>query len=138
MAARSASTEVLDGARSRLLLRGGLLVDPAGGVSGEPLDILVAEGRVAQVGRNLDVGDARVIELAGLVVAPGFIDMHVHLREPGGEQSETIESGLRAALAGGFTAVACMATPARSTTVRPSRKASPGVPASWRWRGCGR
>ena len=63
---------------------------------------------IVAVGRNLDAAGARVYDATGLVVAPGFIDMHVHLREPGFEHSETIETGARAAAAGGFTSICCM------------------------------
>ena len=93
------------------LLRGGRVVDPANGVDGQ-FDLLIEGDRIAQVGRDLPVGLAeggQVIELPpGLVVCPGFIDMHVHLREPGQEHKETIASGTASAVAGGFTAVACM------------------------------
>jgi dihydroorotase len=91
-----------------LLLKGGRVVDPANGVDGL-LDVLIAGGRVARVGRGLRADGARVLEVpAGVVVCPGLIDMHVHLREPGQEHKETIATGAAAAVAGGFTAVACM------------------------------
>ncbi len=91
------------------LLRGGHLVDPSQGLDGVR-DLLLEDGRVAAVGRDLPVGPGvEVIDVAaGLVVCPGFVDMHVHLREPGQEHKETIASGTAAAAAGGFTAVACM------------------------------
>src|SRR5436189_222271 len=90
------------------LLKGGRLVDPANGIDGA-FDILIVDGVIAKVGRDLPVGDATVIEIpAGLVVVPGLIDMHVHLREPGQEHKETVASGTASAVAGGFTAVACM------------------------------
>ena len=91
----------------KLLLRNGRVVDPANGVDAER-DVLVESGRVARVGADLNDDGAEVIDLAGLVVCPGFIDMHVHLREPGQEWKETIATGTRAAAAGGFTGVACM------------------------------
>ena len=94
---------------SRLLLRGGRVVDPANGRDGE-FDVLIDGDRIARVGRGLDADpDVRVVEIpTGLVVCPGLIDMHVHLREPGQEHKETIATGTAAAVAGGFTAVACM------------------------------
>ncbi len=91
------------------LLKGGRLVDPAAGVDGE-LDLLIDGDRVARVGRNLPVEDGvQVVEVPrGFVIVPGLIDMHVHLREPGQEHKETVATGARSAVAGGFTAVACM------------------------------
>ncbi len=92
-----------------MLLLHGRVVDPAGGLD-ETADVLVRDGRIDSVGRGIAVGQgARVMELQGKLVVPGLIDMHVHLREPGREDEETIQSGGRAAAAGGFTAVACMA-----------------------------
>jgi dihydroorotase len=93
---------------ARLILKGGRVVDPANGRDGE-FDVLIDGGRIARVGRGLPADGATVVEIpAGLVVCPGLIDMHVHLREPGQEHKETIASGTAAAVAGGFTAVACM------------------------------
>jgi dihydroorotase len=90
------------------LLRGGRVVDPANGVDGM-LDVLIEGGRVARVGRGLPAEGASVMDLpAGMVVCPGLIDMHVHLREPGQEHKETVATGTASAVAGGFTAVACM------------------------------
>nr|MCU0257387.1 dihydroorotase [Vicinamibacterales bacterium] len=93
------------------LFRGGRVVDPANGVDGQ-FDVLIDGDRVAQVGRDLPVNLAdggQVIDVpAGLIVCPGFIDMHVHLREPGQEHKETVATGTRSAVTGGFTAVACM------------------------------
>jgi dihydroorotase len=92
----------------KLLLKGGHVVDPARGVNG-PADVLIDHGQIAAVGKGLPADGARVIDIPdGWIVAPGLIDMHVHLREPGQEQKETIATGTAAALAGGFTAVACM------------------------------
>src|SRR5204863_1442311 len=72
-------------------------------------DLLVVDGKVAESGRNIGRPDnADVIDCAGAVVAPGFVDVHCHLREPGREDVETIASGARAAAAGGFTAVCAM------------------------------
>ena len=90
------------------LLKGGRIVDPASGRDGS-FDLLIEDGRVARVGAGLPADDAIVVEIAsGLVICPGLIDMHVHLREPGQEHKETVASGTAAAVAGGFTAVACM------------------------------
>ncbi len=91
-----------------VLIRGARVVDPAAGLDGIR-DLRLAEGKVAAVGLGLvEPGDV-VFEAAGLVAAPGFCDMHVHFREPGFEYQETVASGAAAAVAGGFTAVACMA-----------------------------
>ncbi len=91
-----------------LLLKGGRMIDPAQGIDGAR-DLLVRRGVVERVGRDLPAAGAVVIEVpADLVVCPGFVDMHVHLREPGQEHKETIATGVAAAVAGGFTAVACM------------------------------
>jgi dihydroorotase len=91
-----------------LLLRGGRVIDPSQRRD-ETADVLLRDGRVVEVGPSLGApDDARVIDVAGLIVAPGLIDLHVHLREPGQEHKETIASGARAAAAGGFTAVCAM------------------------------
>ena len=90
-----------------LLLRGGRLIDPAAGRDGR-LDVLLADGVVVEVGDRLEVRDAEIFDVVGRYVFPGFIDLHTHLREPGREYAETIASGLRAAAAGGFTAVCAM------------------------------
>jgi dihydroorotase len=89
------------------LLKGGRVVDPATGLD-EILDVLIEDGKITRVGSGTIPDGAEVTELDGLVVCPGFLDMHVHLREPGQEWKETIASGTRSAAAGGFTAVACM------------------------------
>ncbi|MGH7337390.1 MAG: dihydroorotase, partial [Myxococcota bacterium] len=93
---------------TRILVRGGRILDPAGEHDAVG-DLLLVDGRVASVGGKLRVDDALVIDAAGCWVAPGFIDLHSHLREPGQEYKESIATGGRAAAAGGFTAVACMA-----------------------------
>lgn len=91
-----------------LLLRGGRVVDPSQKLDAV-LDVLLADGVVARIGRELEAPEhAEVRNVSGLVVCPGLIDVHVHLREPGGERKETIASGARAAAAGGFTAVCAM------------------------------
>ena len=94
---------------TRIMLTGGHVVDPVNDVNG-PADVLIAGGRVAAVGRDLPIEPGTtVIEVPRHgVVCPGFIDMHVHLREPGDEHKETVATGVAAAVAGGFTAVACM------------------------------
>jgi dihydroorotase len=90
------------------LLRGGRVVDPLQGLDGI-VDVLIVDGRIASLARGLPARDVEVIDVPpGLVICPGFIDMHVHLREPGQEHKETIQTGTAAAAAGGFTAVACM------------------------------
>ena len=89
------------------LLKNGRLIDPATRRD-EEIDIHVVDGKIARIARGLSVPSAQVIELKGKIVAPGFIDMHVHLREPGFEYKETILTGCTAAAAGGFTAVCCM------------------------------
>ncbi len=94
--------------KGRILLKGGRVVDPVGGVD-EVRDVLIEEGVISRVERSIAPEKGVVVRNCdGLVVAPGFIDMHVHLREPGREDKETIETGGRAAAAGGVTAVACM------------------------------
>ena len=91
-----------------LLIAGGTVLDP---VSGETTraDVLVLDGRIAEMGERLDAPDgAQTLDATGKTISPGWMDMHVHFREPGQEHKETIETGARAAAAGGFTAVACM------------------------------
>ena len=93
---------------AKLLLKGGRVVDPANGRDGA-FDVLIDDGVIARVGKELPVDGADVFEVAsGWLVVPGLIDIHVHLREPGHEYKETIASGTASAVAGGFTAVACM------------------------------
>jgi dihydroorotase len=92
----------------KLHLRGGRLIDPTSGKD-ESFDILIVDGRIEKLGKDLSADRSfDVVKLKGKIVAPGFIDMHVHLREPGFEHKETIETGCAAAAAGGFTAVCCM------------------------------
>src|ERR1700733_13701187 len=90
-----------------LVIRNGRVIDPASG-DDRIADVLIVDGRIAGVAPNLSAPRAEVFDATGLIVAPGFIDMHVHLREPGFEHAETIESGARAAAAGGFTLIAPM------------------------------
>ena len=91
----------------RFLFRGVRLVDPAGGQD-LTTDVMVEDELVADVGPGLAIGRASVIEGDGLVLAPGLVDLHTHLREPGFEHKETVETGARAAAAGGYTAVCAM------------------------------
>jgi len=93
---------------SRLLLRGGRIVDPATRRDGTA-DVLLEEGRVSRIGERLDAAGAEVVDASGKLVLPGFIDLHVHLREPGFEYKESILSGGQAAAAGGFSAICAMA-----------------------------
>jgi dihydroorotase len=91
-----------------LLIKGGRLVDPAAGRDGE-FDLLIDGGVVKKIGRDLPADGAEVFSVRrGCIVSPGLIDIHVHLREPGQEHKETIATGTASAVAGGFTAVACM------------------------------
>ncbi len=90
-----------------LLITGGRVIDPSQDLDSK-LDVLIEDGSVVETGRNLKA-DAPVFDATGLVVAPGFIDLHTHLREPGQEHKETIATGTRAAVAGGYTAVCAMA-----------------------------
>jgi len=91
----------------KLFIQNGRVIDPASGLDAIR-DLLIEEDRIAAVGEKLQVSGAERFDATGLIVAPGFIDMHVHLREPGFEYAETIESGSRAAAAGGFTTICCM------------------------------
>ena len=92
----------------RILIRGGRILDPATDRDA-PGDVLIEDGRISAVDNSIEADDVEVIDAAGCWVAPGFVDIHTHLREPGQEYKEDIGSGGRAAVAGGFTAVACMA-----------------------------
>ncbi len=92
---------------STLLIRNGRIVDPSQEMD-QVADLVLENGTVAAIGRQFGSSSAEVYDARGKIVSPGLIDMHVHLREPGNEEKETIESGTAAAAAGGFTAVACM------------------------------
>jgi len=92
---------------ARLLIKNGRVIDPASHHDGVA-DVWIEDGVIKGIGVGLNASGAEVIDATGLIVAPGFIDMHVHLREPGFEHAETIESGSRAAAAGGFTSVCPM------------------------------
>ena len=90
-----------------LLIRGGRVIDPSRRLDAR-VDVLVENGRIAQIGDTLKAKNAEVVDASGCVVTPGFIDIHTHLREPGREDKETIATGALAAAAGGFTAVCAM------------------------------
>ncbi len=96
----------MGGSVSTLLIRNGRIIDPASGLD-KVDDLLIADGKIVRIGGTGGIAD-EVLDATGKIVAPGFIDMHVHLREPGLEHAETIESGSRAAVAGGFTSICCM------------------------------
>jgi dihydroorotase len=93
---------------SRIWIRGGRVLDPSAELDAE-LDVLIEDGRIAAVGEDLSPTGAERLDASGCWVAPGLVDLHTHLREPGQEYKEDIASGGRAAAAGGFSAVACMA-----------------------------
>jgi len=90
-----------------IVIKNGRVIDPASQTD-RTADVLIADGRIVGVAPDLASPNAEVFDATGMVVAPGFIDMHVHLREPGFEHAVTIESGARAAAAGGFTSVCAM------------------------------
>jgi len=91
----------------QILLKGGRLIDPPTGRD-EVVDMLLVDGRIERLGKDLPVSQAQIVDCQTRVVAPGFLDMHVHLREPGFEHKETVLTGVQAAAAGGFTGVCCM------------------------------
>ena len=91
----------------KLLIRQGRLVDPVGGIGGV-MDSLIEDGKVAVIGSNINEPGAKLIDASGMVVCAGLVDMHVHLREPGFEYKETVETGALAAARGGFSSIACM------------------------------
>jgi len=92
-----------------ILLKGGRVIDPSQDLDA-PMDILIEGDRIARLEQRIEpAADRETVDLDGMIVSPGLIDMHTHLREPGFEYKETIRSGSEAAVAGGFTAVACMA-----------------------------
>jgi dihydroorotase len=92
---------------SRLVVKNGRVIDPSQNLD-RICDVAVEDGTIREIGEVISGGGSEEFDASGLVVAPGFIDMHVHLREPGFEHSETIETGSRSAAAGGFTSVCCM------------------------------
>ncbi len=92
---------------SSLLIKNGRIVDPSSRID-RTGDLLIEDGKVSRLDRNIQAPGVPLLDASGLVVAPGFIDIHVHLREPGREDEETIETGSLAAAAGGFTTICCM------------------------------
>ena len=115
------------GIQSRYLLRG------ASPLGGPPTDVLIADGRIAGLGAGLDAAGARIIDAAGQILLPGLVDLHTHLREPGREDAETVETGSRAAARGGFTAVHAMAnsSPVADTAGVVEQVFSLGRTAGW-------
>ncbi len=91
----------------KLLLKGGRIIDPSQKIDLNG-DLLIAEGKIKEIAPEIHAESAKIINCQGLIVCPGLIDMHVHLREPGEEWKETIATGTLSAVAGGFCAVACM------------------------------
>ncbi len=91
---------------SELLIKNGRVIDPANGID-KKCDVLIADGKIAEVGKVKKTVQT-VIDAEGKIVTPGLIDIHVHFREPGDEEEETIASGSMAAVAAGFTSVVCM------------------------------
>ena len=92
---------------SALLVKGGRVIDPAQELD-QVSDVLLEDGRVSRIAPGLQAPGSTVLDASGLIVSPGLIDIHVHLREPGREDEETIQSGSEAAAAGGFTSICCM------------------------------
>src|SRR5680860_457039 len=92
---------------SSYLLRGGRVIDPSTSLDAVQ-DVLIESGTIARMGKGLEAGSAAAIDVTGLVVAPGLVDMHTHVREPGREDEETIATASRAAAAGGYTAICTM------------------------------
>ena len=91
----------------RLLIKNGLVIDPSRQYQ-EKADVLIEGDKIAGVFPSIEIDNTEVLDATGLVVAPGFIDLHTHLREPGREDKETIETGSKAAVQGGFTSICCM------------------------------
>src|SRR2546430_17076635 len=113
---------------SPIVLAGGRVIDPARGVD-RVADVLIMDGCIAAVGQGVGCPEgARVIDVAGGVVAPGFVDLHCHLREPGQDHKETLRSGLAAAAAGGFTTGCCMPHTGPPLDI-PERRGPRGGPA---------
>jgi len=89
------------------LIAGARVMDPGNGLD-EELDVLISRGRINTVAKNLPREGREVVQAKGMILVPAFLDIHVHLREPGREDAETIATGLKAAVRGGYTAVCCM------------------------------
>jgi dihydroorotase len=95
----------------RLLLKGGRIIDPSQNIDAR-MDLLIEKGTISQIAKTIPEGKGQktgVIDLTGMIITPGLIDMHTHLREPGQEYKETVQTGSEAAVVGGFTSIACMA-----------------------------
>ena len=92
---------------AKLLIKNGRIIDPASGFD-QVADLLIDDGLISGIGHKLSAPGAELFDASGMIVAPGFLDIHVHLREPGFEHAETIETGAKAAAAGGFTSICCM------------------------------
>ena len=90
-----------------LLLKNGRVIDPSRNVD-QVTDLLIVDGRIAAFGAEAISAEAEILDISGLVVCPGLVDLHTHLREPGFEQKETIATGARAGAAGGYTTLCCM------------------------------
>jgi dihydroorotase len=103
----------------RTLIRGGRVIDPASRFD-DIADVLIEDGRIAAIGRDVSANDARVIDVTGRVIAPGFVDLHTHLRDPGLEYKEDIASGTVAAARGGFTTVCAMPNTEPAMDTRPT------------------
>src|SRR6202050_3669900 len=101
-----------------LLIKNGRVIDPASKTDAG-LDVLLDGERISKTGADLQAPGAEEFDAKGLIVAPGFIDLHCHLREPGQEMSETIETGTQSAARGGFTAVCCTPTTQRVNNKAP-------------------
>ena len=94
--------------RQNLVIGGGRVVAPPLSIA-DVLDVRIRDGHIAEIGERLPVGSGeRRVDVSGLVVAPGLVDVHVHFREPGQEHKETVATGVASAVAGGFTPVACL------------------------------
>lgn len=91
----------------KYLIKGGRVIDPAAQIDAD-LDVLISEGKIEEIAKDIQAKDAKTVDASGMIVAPGLIDMHVHLREPGREDEETVATGTRAAARGGFATVVCM------------------------------
>ncbi|HGJ66299.1 TPA: dihydroorotase [bacterium] len=93
----------------KTLIRNGKIIDPANGIDREKLDLLIDDAKIVCIGKDISTNNANIIDATGLIIIPGLIDMHVHLREPGQEHKETIQTGTKSASKGGFTSVLAMA-----------------------------
>lgn len=98
---------MLEEGLSNILIKGGRVIDPKTKLD-DTLDILITGNKISRVGKRIKTGDAQQINAKGKIVCPGFIDLHCHLRDPGRPDEETIESGSKSAIAGGFTTICCM------------------------------